>query len=160
MNGDGFADVIVGAYRGRNQPSRRAPATGYVRVYNGVDGTLLYQINGDSNGDQFGRAVAAADVNDDGCADVIVGARFGAQGGYVRVFAGPTGALLYNAVGGNAFDWFGQSVAAGDVHPNGKANIAVGTYQGDARAVSQGGYVRLYTDQGSGGAPADTGAPG
>lgn len=146
VNDDGYADVIVGAYRGQNSPARRAPATGYVRVYSGVDGALLYQRNGDSNGEQFGRAVAAADVNGDGVADVIIGARFGAQGGYVRVFDGPTGVLLHEEVGGRAFDGFGQAVAAGDVNGDGRANLAVGASQGDTRAVSQGGYVRLYTD--------------
>jgi hypothetical protein len=43
-------------------------------------------------------------------------------------------------------DYYGQSVAAGDVDLNGRANVGSGAYQGDSRSVSQGGYVRLYAD--------------
>jgi hypothetical protein len=138
VNGDGHADVIVGAYRGRNSTARRAPATGYVRVYSGFDGTQLYQVNGDNNGDEFGRAVAAADVDGDGFADVVVGARFGVNGGYVRIFYGPDGAQVDEEVAAGAFDWFGHSVAAS------AASVGAGAYQGDSRAASQGGYVRIY----------------
>jgi hypothetical protein len=153
VNGDGHADVIVGAYRGRNSTARRAPATGYVRVYSGADGALLYQVNGDNNGDEFGRAVAAADVTGDGRADVIVGARFGVNGGYVRVYSDPVDTpnedvalvLEDTQVAAGAFDWFGHSVAAaaGDADLNRKANVGVGAYQGDSR-TAQGGYVRIY----------------
>ena len=138
VDGDGSSDVIVGAYRGRSLPARRAPATGYVRVYSGADGALLYQVNGDNAGDQFGRALATADVTGDGLADVIVGARWGANGGYVRVFDGPTGALVDEEIAAAAFDWLGQSVAGGDVDLNGQANVGAGAYQGDSRSASQG----------------------
>jgi hypothetical protein len=144
VDGDGYADIVVGAYRGRNAPSRSAPATGYVRVYSGKDGRLMYQVNGVNDGDQFGRAVAVGDVTGDGLPDVIVGARWGANGGYVRVFDGPTGNLVDEEVATAAFDWLGSSVAAGDVDLNTKANIASGAYQGDSRSLSQGGYVRVY----------------
>jgi hypothetical protein len=148
VDGDGHADVIVGAYRGRNSTARRAPATGYVRVYSGADGVLLSRVNGTNNGDEFGRAVAAADVTGDGRSDVIAGARFGANGGYVRVYSYSNAdralVLVDEEIAAGAFDWFGHAVDAGDVDLNGKANVGVGAYQGDSRAASQGGYVRIY----------------
>jgi hypothetical protein len=126
VNGDGNADVIVGAYRGQSGPLRTDPATGYVRVFSGADGSLLYQVNGLANGDQFGRAVAAADVTGDGVADVIAGARWGANGGYVQVIDGPTGTVVDQENAAQAFDWLGSSVAAGDIDLNGKANVGAG----------------------------------
>ena len=63
LNGDGKAEIIVGAYRGKIVRSRREqPATGYVRVFNGATGALLYQLNGTTDGGQFGIAIATGDV--------------------------------------------------------------------------------------------------
>ena len=38
---------------------------------------LLYQLNGKTDGGQFGIAIATGDVNGDGLPDVIVGERWG-----------------------------------------------------------------------------------
>ena len=65
VNGDGFADVIVGA-----------PWAGSAYVYSGKDGTTLGQVDGTEH-DGLGWSVAGAgDVNQDGVPDVVVGAPF------------------------------------------------------------------------------------
>jgi hypothetical protein len=56
VNGDGKAEIIRGAYRGQTGPLRTDPTTGYVRVFNGADGSLLYQLNGEASGEEFGRS--------------------------------------------------------------------------------------------------------
>ena len=104
-------------------------------VRSGAGGTLLYQFNGTVAGGQFGYSVAAADINNDSHAEIIVGARFA---GNVYIFNGSDGALLYQQNSTNNFDWLGHSVAV-----TGKL-IAAGAYQGDTRSVSQGGYVQVY----------------
>ena len=84
VNGDGFADLIVGAPGDGN---------GSARVYSGIDGNVLYTFDGDGEGDFFGGSVSGAgDVNGDGFADLIVGAASddnnGTSSGIARVFVG------------------------------------------------------------------------
>ena len=81
VNGDGTADVIV------------APATGrspLVKVYNGADGSTQKSFRV-SDSAFNGAFVAAADVDGDGLADIIVGAGGGSSTrnvGIVKVFSG------------------------------------------------------------------------
>src|SRR5262245_42467632 len=71
VNHDGHRDIIIGA------PLRGNPATNSsnaVSVYDGATGAQLARIGPGTNGSEFGRAVAAADVDGDGADDVIIGA--------------------------------------------------------------------------------------
>jgi hypothetical protein len=144
VNSDGSADVIVGAYRGQSGTLRTDPATGYIRVFDGATGAKLYQVNSDFNGEQFGRAVAAADLTGDGAADIVGGARWGATGGHVLVIDGPTGAVIDRQDANVDFEWLGASVAATDGGANGTPRFAAGAYQGDSRSPNPGGYVRVW----------------
>jgi len=98
VNGDGVADLIVGAPFSDNN----GLGSGSARVFSGADGSILYNFFGDSSGDEFGTSVSGAgDVNGDGFADLIVGAPFGDGNngfdtGGVRVFSGADGSILYN----------------------------------------------------------------
>ena len=84
VNGDGRADVIVGAHRA--DPSSRTNAGSTYVVYgtaspSNVDlaslGSSGFRIDGAAAGDVSGSSVASAgDVNGDGRADVIVGAPY------------------------------------------------------------------------------------
>ena len=85
VNGDGFADLIVGATGVDNNGS----ASGSARIFSGVDGSVLYNFDGDRTRDGFGFSVSGAgDVNGDGIADFIVGTFSGGLNnqGYARVF--------------------------------------------------------------------------
>jgi len=86
VNGDGYDDLIVGAYLDDNNGME----SGMARVFSGLDGSILYTFDGDSPGDVFGFSVSGAgDVNGDGFADLIVGAIFddnnGLDSGSARV---------------------------------------------------------------------------
>jgi Ca2+-binding RTX toxin-like protein len=87
VNGDGFDDLIVGLARGRSTQFGYYSTSGAAFVVFGkasfspsVDIGLLtgedgFRLNGESNGNYTGFAVASAgDVNGDGLADILVGA--------------------------------------------------------------------------------------
>ena len=56
LNGDGYADVLVGA----PQNDAAGPDAGRAYVYSGKDGSILLTLTGEEAGDQFGAAVAGA----------------------------------------------------------------------------------------------------
>jgi len=140
VNNDGFSDVAVGAPYA--DPS--GAASGQVRVFSGKTGAVLYTLNGSVAADNFGASLAnAGDVNNDGTADVIVGAPYGdgpaAESGVAKVFNGKNGALLRTFTGDSATDLFGSSVgSAGDVDADGFDDVIVGSIWDDISGVSSG----------------------
>ena len=141
VNGDGVADLIVAAGAGGGP---------HVKV---IDGTKLNQLqaNGeiadsaliasffafDSTDANFshGVNVAAGDVNGDGKADIIVGARAGGTP-EVRVFSVAGGLTVLNSFNAYAASFTGGvSVAAADVDGDGKADIVTGAGTGGGPEV-------------------------
>ena len=128
VNGDGRADVIVGAPLDDNN----GIDSGSARVLSGSDGSVLYNFDGDNYEDQFGYSVSGAgDVNGDGIDDLIVGVRQATtdrfQTGIARVLSGSDGSILYTFDGDGPIDAYGSSVSAvGDVNGDGTPDLIVG----------------------------------
>jgi hypothetical protein len=151
VNGDGLADLIVGAYY--RDPYGSNEGSSYV-VFGKTTTTELelstvaagsgggFAINGGASNEYLGTSVSAAgDVNGDGLADLIVGApNSNTAAGHAYVIFGKTGSAAVNASalaagstdgfvinGQCANDQVGYSVSsAGDVNGDGLADVLIG----------------------------------
>jgi hypothetical protein len=112
VDGDGFADIIVGA----------GSETSHVKVFSGKTEAEIESFFAYSPTFQGGVFVAAGDVNGDGRADIITGAGPGA-GPHVKVFSGATLAEINSFFAYGAGFTGGVRVAAGDVNGDGRAEL-------------------------------------
>jgi len=143
VNGDGYHDLIVGAWRDDNN----GPLSGSARVFSGLDGSILHTFDGDSPADLFGISVSGAgDVNGDGYDDLIVGAHQPSTShGYARVFSGLTGNILHTFYGDSVHALFGASVnGAGDVNGDGYDDLIVGAYS-DSNYGFEAGSAHVFS---------------
>jgi hypothetical protein len=150
VNNDGYADVIVGAYRYDAGETDEGAAFIFLGsdsgiVANGNPANADAQIESNQAWAWLGWSVAGAgSVNDDDYADVIVGAyrflfpsdEFDVEVGAAFIFHGSDSGIVANGnpanantmlVADRAEAWLGHSVAgAGDVNGDGYADVIVG----------------------------------
>ncbi len=166
FNGDGFADVVVGA---PNEDLRKNVDAGQIQVIYGTRrglGTrdkIIHQgtkkVPADSlSGDLFGSAIAVADFDGDGFDDAAVGVPGKdidgqVDAGSVVILYGRKKGLLgarsfsisqgEQSVGGlpGAYNRFGHSLTAGDFNGDGSPDLAIGVPGAAARA---GGVSVVY----------------
>lgn len=159
LNGDGYADLVVGA-------PDRASGTGRVHVYFGgptirsrslADDVADLSFTGEALGDAFGASLVLADVTGDGLVDLVVGApgadAAGTDAGRVYVFrGGPTlqgrdlsagGTADLVITGPEAFSRLGASLAAGDLDGDGAKEVACGAPNDPASATATAGRVQI-----------------
>jgi len=150
VNGDGYGDVIVGAYFYDGGQMNEGRAYAYLGSPAGLGTTAAWTAESDQAASNFGVSVApAGDANGDGYSDVIVGAR-AYDGGetdegracvYLGSAAGLSSTPAWTAESDQAGAFFGISVGtAGDVNGDGFSDVIVGAYlhnngeQGEGRA--------------------------
>lgn len=157
VNGDGIADLVVGAVLWRVD---NKAAAGRVFIFFGgspfdAGADLVLQAPTPETDARFGWAIALADMNGDGHKDILVSAPF-AQGGAsqgtgaVYLFFG--GALLdaqadlalESPSGLNPLAHFGWSLAAGDINGDGREDVLVGAENRRIGTLEQAGQVFVY----------------
>ncbi len=148
VNGDGYSDVIVGAYKYDAGQTDEGAAFVYHGSSSGISTTAATQLEGNQATAYFGRSVSSAgDVNGDGYSDVIVGANYYDNGqtdeGAAFVYHGSSSGISTTAAtqleANQAYCWYGYSVSsAGDVNGDGYSDVIIGAYKYDDVQTDEG----------------------
>ena len=176
VNGDGFADLIIGAYGANPGGDIEAgesyivfgKASGFAASLDlaALDGMNGFRLDGIDVVDFSGFSTASAgDVNGDGFADIIIGAPFsdsftgesyvvfGKASGFAASLDLATldGTNGFRLDGIDATDYSGRSVAsAGDVNGDGFDDIIIGAIGGDPGGDGQAGESYVVFGKASG----------
>ncbi len=156
IDGDGFADIVVGAWN--EDPWLSPTNAGRVYAFSGQSGAVLQSFespNEEIDG-LFGCSVAAVgDLDADGYTDVIIGADWEdpdtspAGAGRAYIFSGRTGVLLQTLASPQETPsgCFGYSVAGiGDVDGDSLPDVAVGAvWEEDGPGLENAGRVYLFS---------------
>jgi hypothetical protein len=135
-NADGVHDILAGDIRGAGM--------GIADLRSGADGSLLHRFSGSAAGDQLGAAVAGAgDVDGDGFADVLIGARnvdtaVGVDAGVAYVFSGADYHLIRTYRGPDVGGLFGTGTdVTGDLDSDGVLDHVIGARDSGAHNHGQ-----------------------
>ena len=162
VNGDGYADVIVGARKYDSGQTDEGCVYVYYGSADGPSASEDWWAQGNQAGGGFGNSVSTAgDVNGDGFSEVIIGAPFYKASGIFQTGAAMIWYGTAEGLGSDAWSIYGVQDSAlgvsvgpaGDVNGDGLADVVVGAVVYSS-GNPQSGYARLY--MGASGGPSTT----
>ena len=170
VNGDGYDDIIIGAYLADPNGSNSGATYVVFGDENGLtttDGIEVFRIDGESAYDQSGYSVSSAgDINGDGYDDIIIGAHHADPNGYSSgssyvVFGKASGFNRtinlseldgrdgFRLDGESTHDFSGYSVSsAGDVNGDGYDDIIIGAHLADPNGLNSGSSYIVFGKEG------------
>jgi hypothetical protein len=141
VNADGFDDFAVSELN-----------HGVVRVFSGIDGTTLHEWSNPLPNNFFGSSLSdVGDVNQDGYADLLVGADGMDSGSMINagkaiLFSGVDGSILYEWTGTMNYERLGYPVSgAGDLNQDGYPDLLVGATGATVGGIPHAGAVNAYS---------------
>jgi len=145
LNHDGVPDYAAGS---PNSGAQLGQYTGSVRVFSGLDGSVLHEFVGQVLYGSFGCAIdSAGDLDGDGVPDILIGASGdpNTDHGRVEIYSGSDWSLLQTFTNGVRADSFGKSVAGiGDTNGDSVPDVLIG-FDGSNTTTYRTGAVRLYS---------------
>jgi hypothetical protein len=159
-NGDGYADLAIGARTWSGAVPNNGKAWVYAGSPAGLETTAQWTIEGTAEDDRLGSVVNGGDVNGDGIDDLLIGSHLheGAflGGGRIELFLGgadgPASAPSWTVVGTAANQTIGirKRLSAGDLDGDGFSDVAYSTTTGRLAWVHYGGPLgpSLTPDEG------------
>lgn len=127
MDGDSVPEILASDW----MDSREGPTSGRAYLLSGADGSRVFTLSGEAEGDGFGIGDASAgDVDGDGVPDLVIGAwqhsSVAASAGKAYLYSGRDGSLLRawtSSVMGDAFGF--DATGLGDVDGDGTLDLMI-----------------------------------
>ncbi len=155
VNGDGLADVLIGAQRMDGALPTAGAVFAYYGSRTGLGSSPDWSVEGEESDCEFGAFVSTAgDVNGDGFSDVAASAlHYGDDVGRVSLWLGsgdgPRTAPGWVIETNQALAWFGRTIAgAGDVNGDGFEEILVGAPGYDNGQADEGAIFLFFGHEG------------
>jgi len=161
VNGDGYDDIMIGAYQwdfdGGAGHDNEGRAWVYFGSASGPDGTADWTYSTASTGSFFGFCIAAGDINNDGYDDMVIGAEAQSNGesyeGKAYIFngsaSGPSASPDWSTESNQANALYGYSAACSDVNGDGYDDVLIGA-KDYANGQAAEGKMFLYYGSSSG----------
>jgi hypothetical protein len=152
FNGDGYADILVGAPKEELDAYRGGTVHAYYGYAGGVQDNPAWVLGSEQQGSAFGASLASADLDGDSLDEILVGAPEYAtttrSSGKVFVYGhsqlNDTPSLIWEKESPIAEARYGQSISSGDFNNDGYADLLIGAPQYTNSLNNQGAVFIHY----------------